>query len=264
MHTVYPFHETEIQPLISSLWYNNISVPMMSMGNTFNPITPSVLRSMMVMDLMDCSFLNIDKSSTYKFYFAQLKKFYIQDPASQQSNIHNGLNLAELFDYTYFNTPGCELVMTQLYNQCYDKFLDIFADNGYEVLGPIYYKGYTFIIQYFRNLDKNVYKFVTYEQGKCPGSVDMFGHSTVQFSKNSKVVFEINGEIIYNPMDQYELTFDNDNRSNIEKYIDSRLLRVEKYIDRNLVYNELIHIIKNNELKPRITELNELLKLIFD
>lgn len=258
MYKVHPYHETEIQPLYADYWNTHIITPMMKLGNDFEPITPSILRSMMVMDLMDYSFLNLDKGPVYKFYKDQLDKFYTIDKFSLAVNFHKKYQYDDLFDYTFFNTENCKDVILRLYKQCYLKFLDIFADNGYEVIGPIYLKGYTFQIQYFRNLNNNEYKFITYEKGNIPGGVDMFAHSTLQFSINSNIVAEINGAMVLDDMRYIPIEFEKDARTDLEKYVDSRLFRVNKILDRS----NIINIIKDKELLPRITDINQLINLL--
>ena len=262
MYNVQPYHETEIQPLYADIWNTNVIGPMLKLGNDFEPITPSILRSMMVMDLMDYSFLKKDKQPVYDFYTNQLKKYYSVDEFSLLMNFHNKYNYDDLFDYTFFNTEGCGMVIQKLYKQCYLKFLDIFADNGYEIIGPIHFKGYTFQIQYFRNLNGKEYKFVTWEKGNIPGVVDLFGHTTLQFSINSNVVAEIDGVLVLDDVNYITIEFEKDDRTNLEKYIDSRLFRVKKYVDINLVRSQFFNIIKDKELNTRITNIEQLINLL--
>ena len=262
MYNVQPFHETEIQSLYADYWNVHIINPILKLGNDFEPITPSILRSMMVMDLIDYSFLNLNKAPIYKFYNDQLDRFYDNDKFSFTTNVHKKYKYDDLFDYTFFNTENCKNIILKLYNQCYFKFLDIFADNGYEVIGPIYIKGYTFQIQYFRNLNGDEYKFITYEKGNLSGTVDMFAHSTIPFSSNSNTVAEINGGLVLDDMNYIPIEFEKDDRTNLEKYIDSRLFRVKKYVDINLVRSQFFNIIKGKELNSRITDIQQLINLL--
>lgn len=258
LQAIYPFHETEIQPVYSKYWYDNIISKLISIDD-FIPINYSVLRSMLVMDIFDCHFANKDKFSIYQYYFKLLKKYYSADEFSIEKNIPN-YDYSDLYDFTYFKTIELNQCIEKLYSFCYSKFTDIFADNGYEVIGPIYLKGYTFQIQLFRNLNENTYKLITYQKGYIPGTVDLFGHSTIQFT-NSNSVLEINGNIIESGND-VSIIFEEDTKSSLEKYFSARLFRISKYFDINLVEQDLIHIFKDKKLYPRITDINTLISFL--
>lgn len=232
MTTIYPYTEHEVQPNYSSLWYDSVIMPLLNI-DIFIPINPSILRSMLVMDLIDCYILKKPKDEIFEWYCKQLTHYYDDDIFSLNKNTPKTYSFA-LEDYTYFpETKKATILMVKLFQLCYLKYLDIFADNGYEVIGPFYLKNKTYTITKFNNVipNKNII-FVSFSRGIIQGTIDMFGHSTFQLKD---VAVEVDGDIILeDEINEYiklcddEIQKETDYNLNIElhhKFLNSRITR---------------------------------------
>lgn len=255
LRNISPFTEHEIQPLYSDIWYEEVICKLLE-DLKFTPLNPSVLRSMLVMDLIDCHYAKKPKEPVNNWYLERLNEIYDTDPFSLTTNLPKKYSNEDLFDFTFFDVgkSGFEL-QTKLFRCCYNKFQDIFADNGYEVCGQYYQKGYTFVITRFSNLgDGKNYRFIQFDKGKISGEIDMFGHSTFSLSK---IVVEIDGEIILDP--KFTLLLEDNDRDKI-KHINSRLMRYPQ-LDHETIKEKIIPKLQQ-PLQDRILDVDSLVEII--
>ena len=56
---VRPFSETEIQPIYSDIWCEKIIKLLLDKPEKIVPLNPSIIRSMLIMDLIDCNYYNL-------------------------------------------------------------------------------------------------------------------------------------------------------------------------------------------------------------
>ena len=269
---VKPYTETEVQPLYSSIWVNKVIKSYLDI----NPksltidqfINPSVIRSMLIMDLMDCEFSrNHDlKSKVFQWYDSLLDNFYTEDKYSLYKNTPNITFKYSLKDLSYFKTNNIINVhiLNSLFEICYKKHHDIYADNGYEVLGPYHINNSTYVIYNFYNIlhEGNKIEMTLTLDGTQPGKVDLFGHSTVWGNKAEYTIVN-DGNILYeNLIDELNLDIIHKKdeiifNSSILTNIYQRAIRYKKYSDT--LPNP---IPLQDEIYPRITDPNQLLKLI--
>lgn len=252
---IFPYTETEIQPLYSKYWYEKVITKLLDL-DYIDPLNPSILRSMLVMDLIDCHYTNQDKNPIFHWYNTQLDRFYDEDIFSNNKNIPRCYQ-ENLLDYTFFNNRNIgKKFLNDLLITCYNTFQDIYADNGYEVIGPMYQKGYTFII-YYITVNNIRYKCVLYEQGRLSGKVDMFGHMTIPFSIQSGIAIEVDTNLLdVDELPKLNIGIQNHSiKQNIQSRID-RLKYTKIYVDINEIL-ELCHTPKN-----RIKDLNTLMEIV--
>lgn len=247
LKSVQPFTEHQIQPLYSDIWLERVILQ----NQQTKTENPSLLRSMLVMDLLDADKY---KRDVFSRYVKVLSDLYADDIFSLKKNIPL-CYIDNYYDYTYFPID-CRKFKTDLFKKCYYKFGDIFADNGYEVIGPFYQKGFTFVITIIRNLDNHVYKFVEFERGNIPGEIDMFGHSTFNLKNIS---LEIDQEIIYD-IEHLPNISEFTIKDNFERYIDSRLFRLQTY-DTQLK-GDILYRLYNNNLHEKIIDTDEIIKIM--
>lgn len=247
LKSVQPFTEQQIQPLYSDIWLERVIFNKLPL----NLQNPSILRSMLVMDLIDSGKY---KKDVFLRYHEILSEIYLEDMFSLKKNIPK-CYIDQFEDYTYFPL-NCRDFKSKLFKQCYQKFGDIFADNGYEVVGPFYQKGFTFVITFIRNLDDHVYKFIEFERGTHLGEIDMFGHSTFNL-KN--IALEMDGEIIYD-LDQIPLQPEIFIEDNFERYIDSRLFRIQEY-DKDL-RGDILKRLYSAKLHDKILNIEKIINLV--
>jgi hypothetical protein len=247
--SVSPFTEHEIQPLYSDIWYNEIILK----GIEPKLDNPSILRSMLVMDLLDCPD-SVSRQKIFSWYLELLYEQYSDDIFSLRKNLPKKYGVS-YYDYTFFPFD-CRSFKAKLFKHCYTKFSDIFADNGYEVVGPFYERGYTFVITIFRNLDKHIYKFIEFQKGIVAGEIDMFGHSTFNLNE---IALEINDEIIYD-IDQLPNLNNNSIENDFERYVDSRLFRLRIY--PNGLRDKILKELSSKELQPRIFNIEQIVNLV--
>ena len=281
LNNVKPYTETELQPLYSDLWVEKILIPLIKLDpkvlSEKNFVNVSVIRSMLIMDLMDCTTSGHDdlKPLVFEWYSKVLDKFYKTDKFSLKSNKPiSSVTSIDLEDYTYFGSRDVIdiEILNLLFELSYKEHHDIYADNGYEVLGPYNIKSDTFIIYSFNNkIDKPI-KIIQYGE-KGNGTIDLFGHCNISFPK-TYTVLEVGGEIIYDEKDKkrlYEQIKTNSRTivnilkiTDVENNIIQRLYRYYKLLPNEIsgFTKVLYDKINGKELLPRITEHKKLLKTI--
>lgn len=268
LRIVKPFTETEIQPLYSHIWVDDIKN---KINDNVNFINSSIVRSIMVMDLFDLHFSNSDENTIktiIEFYDNKLDKLYFKDKYSlNYTNIPISSTYTNYKDYSYFieNNNAFSRIIGLLFQYCYSKWGDIFADNSYEITGPHQIKNYKIINNKFY-IEENVYEILQYYNKDESITIDMFGHSIANnclgtvILKNNKLILkdDLQNEIEYIK----ELNLNILNKTDIEnKYLllDSRIYRYKNTINinKNLYYNAL----KNN-IKERIINTDKLIKIL--
>lgn len=262
LKSVHPWTEHEVQESYSRIWYDNVIVPMLKLDE-FQPLNPSILRSMLVMDLIDCHFLGEDKKPVFDWYVKQLSRYYSLDMFSRRVNRPNRSFKIALSDFTFFDSgrfPMQKLMLT-LYQLCYSKFQDIFADNGYEVTGPYYTGTHTFVVTTFRNILPKEIRFVQYSKGILSGTVDMFGHSDLALTA---CVLEVDGDIVVdadeiNILDQTCIQLFKPTDV-IHGHLDSRLQRVESFADTWTLKEFLLPAF--NKTRDRILDIDDLMEFV--
>lgn len=274
LNSVSPCTETEIQPLYSEIWKDFV-IERLLKNNDFEPINPSVLRSMLVMDLMDCSFLNLSqnyKKNVYDWYVNQITYHYPinSDIFSLNTNIPSIYTKYPLSDFYYFKDDDINIVklLTSLLKCCYKKFGDIFADNGYEVVGPIYENKKTYLIYSISNILDNPIQIIYVEDSLVSGTVDMFGHSTLQFNNPSYIcLYEdvpCDSDHILQLRTLVDTIYSNLPIIDIKSCITSRIFRLKNLLstDESLsLYYTIIPKLQN-KLSYRIVDIQQLIDLI--
>lgn len=285
INNIKPYTETEIQPLYSQYWVNNIILQYLNINpntnNISNFINPSVIRSMLIMDLMDCEFsknYNI-KIDVFNWYINIIKNIYGDDIFSLHSNRPNTVNIENINNFIYFaDTNSINiLILNKLFEISYKKNQDIYADNTYEVLGDytlrkintkcILYKFYN-ILQY------DTISIYVYFNTAIDGEIDLFGHSThhIENAKYTIVINDVdlesyyeyaNKQKLYNNISNY-LTSYNTNTTTLYDNIYNRLYRYHKLlnIDINIESTKIYNDIYNMIIQDRITDINTLQALI--
>lgn len=158
------------------------------------PLNPSILRSMLVMDLYGEEMS--EKKKIFKYYLDLLMKYYDDDIFSLTRNIPKIYDIKNYFDYFYFSEYNQYII--QILNMCfkfsYDSRFDIFADNVYEVVGPFYYKNKLSVLYRFNYILEHPIE-ILYFGDTVFGCIDMFGHSDINFKTPTHILL-YNSEIV--------------------------------------------------------------------
>jgi hypothetical protein len=192
LNSVKPYTETELQPIYSSLWLPYIeqlcdkilAFPPGDLSLRDLLINKSVIRSMLVMDLMDCAFTNNKAlaEKIFKAYTYVMCGIYLRDPFSTEVNIHGIIPLDwrdTVKTGNFGNNPINKKILHWCYNLSYKQWQDIYADNTYEIVGPYNFQRYTYIFQDFREIKNlgHVQVISRYDQINIYDiKIDMFGH----------------------------------------------------------------------------------------
>jgi hypothetical protein len=158
------------------------------------PLNPAILRSMLVMDLYgeDKTY----KNKIFEYYTELLEKYYKQDIFSLNVNIPKKYNINDYNDYSFFanNDELIPVILNNCFKYSYKLNHDIFADNTYEIIGPLHNNKYTIIIHRFHGIYEHPLEII-YFSSVTKGTIDMFGHSDIIW-KNPKYIIIHNDEII--------------------------------------------------------------------
>lgn len=293
---VKPFTETEIQPIYSQLWLPYIEQLCDKVYNKepfsiaeFIP-NKSLIRSMLVMDLMDCAFTKNKELAnrifeTYKE--AMDAAIYIEDPYSLQKNVHGTLVGAFMVkdsaikDGYYDNNPINKKILHWCYNLSYGLWQDIYADNTYEITGPFHTRYNTYIIQDFRNIPGIGHVRIVSEYDKLniyDIKIDMFGHCDYKLHEPINAVREMILHNEYLPSNkrvdktllesqlctEYKNIPEEDSKT---KNLNSRFFRYQNLFDKfDIRFNgfEIHNVVQSSELHKRlnVAEIKELLNTL--
>lgn len=250
---VSPYNEFEFLKPLANYWQTNVTSKILELDpKTFNKDTfnnPSVLRSMLIMDLFDCSFSNvISKQSVFEWYVELIKQFYLDDIFSIEKNTHTLVDINKIKNALYFETRDESLL--ELMNKCFEysyaKNGDIFADNTYEVLGPFYINNKTAYINQF-HINNKTYSFVFWCFGQIAGQIDMFGHCDLTLIKPHIVLFENDDLHVTNSVN---IDFDCDTCKDEYGMLNSRLQRYTQFCELDLqkIHSDCEKILNNTNI----------------
>lgn len=258
---VYPYTEWDLQPHYSDIWkdffYQYREV------DKFEFLNPSVCRSMMVMDLYDAFFLQDVKfrNDILEWYDEQLNWLYTTDRFSLVKNVPLKYSDIPWDDYTYFVQPELNSDIarfsTQCFQYCYKEFGDIYADNGYEVIGPYHTKQHTIITSVFQLMGGLKYFVIQIFQGKPSGTIDLFGHSTIG-GNCDYVLLDGDGVVLEIP----KLTFKWKSASDIERNINSRLLRYSSYYNMSTMQEKILQRLERVQLQRSPVSISKFLDFL--
>lgn len=268
-----PFTETELQPLYSTEWVDTVIKKYINSNIVIKTNNPSVLRSMLVMDLMDCGFSNNNKLKPVVFGWYQrvLNQYYSTDLFSLETNTHNLVSLVDANDFIYFadKDPLNLLILNRLFELSYKTHGDIYADNMYEVIGPFNLKSSKLIVYRFHSVFGDVkIDIYAYFDKKTTGTIDLFAHSTYQLHDASFFIVSD-----YNNIGEYvncksellinivELINNIQPVDSVGQYIKSRCIRYKNIVD-GLDVDHFFNIIQQQEKKQRIIDIQSLTNLI--
>ena len=208
--SVKPFTESEIQPNYSTVWLDAIEklcdgiIKTNGIVNDVNAceslINKSVIRSMLVMDLLDCAFTENKELAhkIFKAYSIIIDQCYSLDKYSFKKNIHRVTDKSFMSN-TYSSGIQNRHIAHWCFNLAYIKWQDIYADNTYEITGPFQDRNYTYIHQQFHLLDVGEVEIITrYDKLNIYNiEIDMFGHLVYQLHEPGNLGQEcilLNGE----------------------------------------------------------------------
>ncbi len=184
MGKVYPFSEFEVQP-----WYNKTWIAFLKDRLIPKPLkevitqipNPSELRSMYIMDLIDCGLIHHDPSFVHQFYLPLLSHLYPDDPFSvNKSNRHRFSKEENIEDFYFYPLldPTVYELLSLCFSYAYAKNYDIFAGKTYECLGLFSTrKYYVYTLTKFHDLNLTFVHFTKWFN-PISGGIDLFGHST--------------------------------------------------------------------------------------
>ena len=267
LHTenIKPFNEQEILPLFADFWVDNIILNLLELRNINREdiINISVLRSMLIMDLVTCDYSKKTylKEKVFNFYSNLLDKFYKTDKFSLERNIHSDINFNDIKDVLFYENKNYDLI--ELMNKCfiysYERNGDIFADNTYEILGPFYINKNTIYVNRFFIKGKQ-YDFFQWSKSYCLGKIDMFGHNDISL-KEPNIILLYNGDFYF---ENFEINFEiKQQNKNLILLTNSRIERYEKLIKNEYLENfrDLVSNINDEEIiKNRNNNLIEKIK----
>ena len=189
MGKVYPFSEFEIQPWYNQEWIQFFKTRLTSLKDQQVSLkeiikqfpNPSELRSMYIMDLIDCGLTSVNPSFVHEFYLPLLEELYPDDVFSlRKTNVHRYINKEQIKDFYFypFEDSSVYELLSLCFSYAYAKNYDIFAGKTYECLGPFSIrKHYVYTLTIFKELGF-IFVHFTKKFNKIEGGIDLFGHST--------------------------------------------------------------------------------------
>lgn len=190
--TTFPFNESQL----IGTYFDEIHVFKKNYIEVLDiiPLNPSILRSMLVMDLYGES--PDEKKKIFRYYLEILMNYYTNDIFSLKQNIPKKYDIKDYFDYSYFSEYNQDVIT--ILNICfefsYNSRFDIFADNVYEVIGPFYYRNKICVLYRFNYILEYPIEILYFGENTL-GCIDMFGHSDINFKIPTHILL-YNSDII--------------------------------------------------------------------